>query len=293
MAKLFAERLATALQTDRSNCKTLRELISETQAELERQQAIQRSAEAESVDVTLNDCDRDEAAGVANRAGRLAKGYVEALEKLQANLAAKQDSDRRRRECEERAAAEAERDELAAEFRVEVPQLVERLTGLFAKLEANEARLRAAGAHGRDAEAEARDIPGNYFDRAGPIDRFTKMKIPAWGGAGRAWPPDPGAQQRARVAEQERQQRLRYERTKTPEARQAAARARARDEAKWTPCRVVHHLNALIGDIGHRRGRSSLDCDEEMVFEMNAQQIEAARAKGLTVEPVSARAEAE
>lgn len=292
MAKPFEERLATALKTDRSNSETLRELIAETQAELARQQEIQSQAEAESVDVTLNGSERDDAAEAAGRARRLATGYADAIGKLQAKLAAKQESERRRRELEEKAAAEAERDELAARFSVEVPDAIKQLTSLFLEIEANESRLQAAGSLGRDAEAQARDVPGNYFSSAGPIDRFTKMKIPAWSGPGRAWPLDPGVQERVRTAEQHRRQRLEYLEGKSPEAQLAAAEARASEEARWTPCRVFHHRNALIGGVEHRRGKASIDSRQPMfadtVLEMTAEQMQAARAKGLTVEPVTA-----
>lgn len=287
MAQPFEERLATALRTDRSNCETLRELIAETRNELEQQLGNRRKAEKEAVDVTLNESEREDAAAAAARAKRLAAGYEEAIDTLQAKLSTKEASDRRRRESEERAAAEAECLELATEFETKVLPLLDLLPDLFSRILANEARLRAAGSHRRDAEAEARNVPGNYR-AAGPIDRFTKMKIPNWGGQGRCWPRDPGGEQRVQIDEQARLAWLRYEQTKSPKALRAKEEAAAREEAKWTTLRVIHRDFAPISGVEHRYGQAYFDSHSEHQLQMSAEQIAAARARGLTVEPVSA-----
>lgn len=288
MGKPFAERLATGLKTHAQNCETLRDLIAETNAERDRQLNIERCAEADSVDATLNESDCEEAANRAARARRLAKGYADAITTLQAKLSAKLASDQRKAlECE-REAALAERNDIAGRFRQEVPAAVQTLAALFAEVEANSHRLKAAGVHERDAEAEARGVPGNYSHGSVLIDQFTKMKIPNWLGSGRAWPIDPTMAVRARLAEAERRQQLSYARSKSPEARAEAAakaaKAKADEALLWPSYSVSHTRNALIL-VEHRLGQSSLDAGDRVILQMNAEQVEKARALGIRVEP--------
>lgn len=283
MAKPFAERLATALKTDRSTCETLRELIAETEAEQGRQEALQAKAKAESVDVLLNASERDEAAATADRAERLAHGYADALEKLRAKLATKEDGERRKRASEEKAAALAQRGELAARFAKEVPALLGQLTVLFDAVEKNNAWMKAIGIHERSAEAEARDVPGNFIRNGMTIDQFTKIKIPNWSGGGRMWPPA----QKSAVAgydEGRRQQWDAYQRRNSPQARAEAAAAQAREEARWLDCRISHDRCALIGPVTHRRGATYVDANDMFEVQMTPEQVAAARAKGIRVE---------
>lgn len=289
MAKPFGERLATALRTNHTNCETLRELIAETEAEQGRQEALQAKTEAESVDVLLNASERDEAAATADRAKRLASGYADALEKLRAKLAAKEDGERRKREADEKVAALAQRDELAARFAREVPALLEQLTGLFDAVGKNDAWMKAIGVHERGAEAEARDVPGNFIRNGTTVDQFTKMKIPSWSGSGRMWPP---AQKSAFAGYDEgrRQAWDAYERRNSPEARAEAAAAQAREDAHYRDCRIFHNRCALIGPIAHRRGVTYVDTNDKFEVQMTSEQMEAARALGVRVEPVAVEA---
>lgn len=283
MAQPFETRLATALRTDRSTCQTLREVIAETEAELARQATVARRAGADSVDVTLNPTERDDAATNADRAKRLVTGYEEAIGTLGAKLAEKEASDRRRAQNEERDAALAERDEIAASFADQVPKALAVLTGLFREVEANGQRLQRAGLHVRDAEAEARDVAGNYYHGSAPIDRFTKMAIPSWSGAGRCWPLDPRTAELQRIQEQEHRTRVEHKRSMSAKGRAERAAAAAAEEAKWRSYRVTHKRPGFI-EIACRTGTAAILDRDRAVLELTEAQVADARAKGAKVE---------
>lgn len=219
MAKSLNERIASALSTDRVTVATLRETITLASAERDNQNGIAKRAGADSVDVTLGDRERDESARDAERAGRLAIGYSEAIEKLQVKLAAKLESEDRKSQEIERKAALAERDQLVERWR-EVPGVIAKLIDLFKATNANAERMRAAGVHDRDAEAEARDIPGNFSTSGvGQYEQYKRIKIPSWDSTQRCWPVeqarvvyDYGAEiRRSRVEREERQSKLKKE----------------------------------------------------------------------------------
>jgi len=279
MAQPFETRLATGLRSHAQNCETLRSLIVETEAERDRQLELQAASEKDAIDVLLNASERDEAAAAADRSRRLARGYDDAIANLQAKLEAKLTSERRESEQKERQAALDERDQIAAEFAAAVPKAVDMLTALFRRVEANAARLRALRIYERDAEAEARDLPGNYMLPSGPVDRFSGMKIPGWGATGRAWPLDPESAERARIAEQERQSLLLHKRANSPKAR---AERKAAEEAKWKRYAVTHKKIGFL-DIDCRTGTASILDTDRTILEMNDQQVAAARAKGAQV----------
>lgn len=282
MAKPFAERLATALKTNAQTVENLRDLIAETETERERQLKQQRLSEADAVDVLLNPGEQDAAAVQADRSRRMAQGYADALEKLREKLQIKLASETRKAAEAERAAALAEREEIAARFGEEVPKALAVLTGLFRDVQANAARMKEAGVHERDAEAEARDIAGNFTHGPTPVDSFVKMKIPAWSGPGRSWPLEPRVAELARIQEQERRERVEYQQTRSPAA------IRAAEEAKY-PSYVVSHSKKALALIEHRGGYSSLEPDVKRTLRLNERQVDEARAAGFTVEPVDAR----
>lgn len=284
MAQPFEARLATGLRSHAQNCETLRGLITETEAERQRQLALERQTAANAVDVLLNPGERDEAAVEADRARRLAQGYADAIEKLSAKLEAKLASERRQAEQAERDGAIAERDELAARFADELPKAFDAVIDLFRAVEANAARLKSLRIYERDAEAQARNVPGNYTNGSTPIDRFTSMKIPAWSGSGRAWPLDPAAAQREQIAEEERRARLAYEHTKSPEGLAAKERAAAAEDAKWRRYRVSHSKPGFV-EVDCRTGRAALLSVDRQVLQMTEEQVAAARSRGAQVEP--------
>ena len=79
---------------------------------------------------------------------------------------------------------------------------------LFSAIERNTHRMRALRIYERDAEAEARNVPGNYRDGAVTFDRFLEMKIPMLAGHDRIWPPpsgfDPGLHRKQYLADLKR-----------------------------------------------------------------------------------------
>ncbi|MBT2133953.1 hypothetical protein KK137_06365 [Croceibacterium sp. LX-88] len=191
MAKPLDERIASALSTDRVTITTLEELIPEAEAEHKRLVVAHARNSADSLDFALSEDDREDAARKSERANRNAIALAKALEQLRTKLATKRESDSRRAAEANRTAALAERDELADRFRDLVPQAVADLVQLFAAIAQNAERLKALGLHVRDAEAEARDVPGNWYMNSSPVDRFAEMKIPRLDGPGRIWPAAP------------------------------------------------------------------------------------------------------
>jgi hypothetical protein len=212
------ERIASARSNPDTTIATLEDLIPKAEAERDRLSDAHIRASADSVDFALSEEDRDEAARNAERYSRNALAIGKAIEELKAKLEAKRESNGRKAAEAERAAAMAERDEIAAEMREFVPEAMSRLTALLSRSNANADRLRAAGMHVRDAEAEARDVlllgPG--------VESFAKLKIPAWNGPGRQWPPV------ANMAVHLPDYGVELER-----AKQAKARAAAQEEARY------------------------------------------------------------
>lgn len=182
----FTERAARAIADESFRVAHFPPLIAEGQQVAEQLHATIEQAIADSIDFSLSEDDREEAATLADRSRRQFATVVSAIEALEAKYAERQASEKGARIEAERQAAIAERDELAERFRVIVPQAVAALTELFGLVEANAQRLAKAGVRAPDAEATARGLKG-YFN-GGPIDRFLMMKIPEWAGKGRAWP---------------------------------------------------------------------------------------------------------
>ncbi len=188
MAKPLHERIASARSTDRVTITNLEQLIDEARGEQGRLVEAHAQASAESVDFALSEADRDTAAENAARHSRNAAALASAIEDLEEKLTRKRESDTRKAAEVERAAALAERDEIAAQLRDFAPPAMERLCELLAAVAANAERMRRSGLHERDAEAEARDVPGNWSIGPSPVDRFARMRIPNWSGHGRCWP---------------------------------------------------------------------------------------------------------
>lgn len=191
MAKSLQERLASARETDRTTIEQLARLIEDTRAESERLTAAHERTSADSIDFALSEDDREEAAANAGRYARSLAALAGAADELEAKLEAKRNSDAQRAKAAEKVAALTERDEIAAMFAERVPAVTAELIELFKAVEANEARMRAAGVHEANAEWHARGIAGNgLVGGLSPAMPFTKLKIPEFRGAGRAWPID-------------------------------------------------------------------------------------------------------
>lgn len=202
MAKSLSERLASASASDRTNLTDLEKLIADTIAERDAQSAQHVKASAEAVNFRLSEQDREDAAKLAGSAGRNAAALDAAIAELESKLQTRREADKRASIESERNAALAERDALAERFRSEWPVIIERLTALLEAVERNEDRNKACGLNVANAEAHARDIPGNWYRNGCPISQFTKIKIPNWDGNGLIWPaPAPHFNMAASIAE--------------------------------------------------------------------------------------------
>lgn len=184
MAEPFEKRAATALNNPLFRLADFGPLIAEGNELAEQQQVVASEAAVESVDFALSETDRDAAAAKADRARRNATALASAVEALTAKHAERQASEKSSRVAAERAAAISERDALAERFAKVVPEAIAGLSSLFTDVQANAERLKRAGLREPNAEAKARGIKGGYG-----VDWYTQLKIPAWDGKGRAWPP--------------------------------------------------------------------------------------------------------
>ncbi len=210
MAKNLQERLASARDSDRTTIETLVKLIEDARAESERLTAAHERASAESIDFTLSEEDREEAAANAGRYARSLAALATAIEEIEAKLDAKRNSDAQRAKQAEKASALAERDEIAARFAARVPALAGELVDLLKAVQANAERMRSAGVHEANAEWHARGVPGNGMRGVQQFAPFLQMKIPDFYGAGRVWPAQEIEAQRlaSEVADQTRRDRL-------------------------------------------------------------------------------------
>lgn len=214
MAKTLAERLIAA-KSPRARINDNEALLADLKAERDRLTVARDQAAGESIDFALSDADRDEAATKAGRYERTAKGIETEIAGLAALIEERRDEEAAAKAEAERAAALAERDQLAEQFREAVPRLTGELIALFAAVKANRSRMQANRLNLPCAEAVARGVP-QFLEIAGQASRFLDMRIPAFEGAGRAWPPaappvdlsmlDVGAQmRRAREATERRE----------------------------------------------------------------------------------------
>ncbi len=193
MAKPLDARIATAINSDRVTATDLAAIIDEIGIERDRTLKMHEAASADSVNFALNESDRDEAALQADRASRTIRAFENALEQLRPKLAAKQEGDSAKARKKALDDAFAARDALAEKLRVEWPKLIDQITGLLSELVINDRLMASVGRSVDGAEAKARGVPGNFYmpGIGSPIERLSKIKIPAWDGKGLAWPPAP------------------------------------------------------------------------------------------------------
>jgi hypothetical protein len=230
MAQNLQQRLEAA-KSPRARIADNEALIADLKAEQERLEAARDQASAESVDFALSDADRDEAAAKAARLDRTIKSLGIEIAAVAALTEERRSDDARKAAEAEKRAALTERDEIAAQFAERVPLLTAELIDLFKAVEANEARMRAAGVHDANAEWHARGIAGNgLVGGISPAMPFTKLKIPEFRGAGRAWPVDHlsaiSAQMADNYGQQIRKARENAERAEREKAEAAAKFAR-------------------------------------------------------------------
>ncbi len=292
MAKPLNEVIASSLSSDRVTVETLENTIEQAKAATVEQQALQARAEADSIDWALNESDREEAAANADRAGRQARAYQAAVDKLTEKLAQKRESDSQKTAQAERDAALAERDGLVERWK-EVPDLLNKLKLLFAATGQNTDRLRRAGITEPDAESIARGV--TMLGRGGDPDSLAKMRIPAWDKAGRQWPIDHHSIAMAEMNQQITEQFREARKARSPEA----IAARKAEEAKqWHSVTLSQtpYTGRVIPFTYLPRGESKMRKvnvgNQPFETEMTMFAIREAEKAGITVEPVTEKASA-
>lgn len=188
MAKTLSERLASASASNRITITDLEQLIADAIAERDAQAGQHVKASADAVNYRLAEADRDEAAGLAERACRNAAALDGAIVELETKLRARRESDNRVSIEAERTAAVNERNAIAERIRKEWPLIAGAIVALFESIEASDARLAACGSKEPSAEAVARGCAANFYDGGMPIKRLTKMQVPEIGSHNLAWP---------------------------------------------------------------------------------------------------------
>lgn len=189
MARNLVERLAAAM-SPRARIADNEGLLTDLKAERARLEIARDQAAAESVDFTLSEDDREEAAAKAGRLDRTIKGLEVEIAKIAALIEERRSDDARKAAEAEKRAAITERDEIAARFADRIPALTAEMIEIFKAVQANAERMRTAGAHEANAEFKARGVSGNGMLGVTPVMEFTKMKIPEFASAARAWPVD-------------------------------------------------------------------------------------------------------
>lgn len=292
MAKDIFDKLASALKNGRSTTTVYRETLAECEATLPQQEALAKKLEAEACDPTLNQSERDEAHEGAQRAKRQADTLRSGIERLNTLIAEREESETAKAAENERKAALAERDELAELFKVEWLDPMDAKVAILERIIANVQRMDAAGIKGEpDAEAIARGVPAHFYDGNAPIDRFTKMKIPASSGPGRQWPVDRRAEEIRRnlaMAEDARIKRLAEQRKAEAEAARKAA-----EEAKFGTYSLSIWGSAVPFEFlpkGQARPKTIRIMREPYQAEMRHTDADRARALGCNVELIEAGA---
>jgi len=143
MGKPLNERIASALTNESIRSRHIETLIAEAEGERDRLTAAHASASAESVDFALGEDDREEAATKAGKYARSAEALSTALSGLRELLASRHASESAQAAESEKAAAVAERDEIAAEFAAFVPEALDRIIDLMGRVAKNEDQARA------------------------------------------------------------------------------------------------------------------------------------------------------
>lgn len=250
MAQNLMERLKAAM-SPRARVADTETLLADLKAEQARLGIARDQAAAESVDFTLSEDDREEAAAKAGRLDRTIKGLDAEIAKVATLLDERRSDEARRAKEAEKRAALTERDELAARFAERVPAMMTELTGLLAEVKANADRMKQSGVTEADAEIVARGIPANGYILMTPVARFTEVKIPEWAGLGRIWPREGTFEvlQAAAAAEAERDRnRIIAGREKDAREQREKAEAAAKFAAEHGTYRIEVEYSVEHGD---------------------------------------------
>lgn len=195
MAKPLNERIAAVLASggstgaNRVRLSDIEALIVEARAEIEALSTSAAKAMADSLDFTLHEDDRETAATLAERHRRSAQALNVAVDSMVEHLAERRNSESAKATEARKAEILAERDQLAQALREEWPKLERRMVELLAAIEASDAAMAAARINDLSAEAVARGLPGNFYDRGAPLRRLGSIKLPSFADGHRsAWP---------------------------------------------------------------------------------------------------------
>lgn len=295
MAKPLNERLSKALTSDAARVADIRAVIAEAEKERERLSGVMAQATADSLNLGLSDEDRDDAASDADRARRDVVALGTAIEALSQKLAAREAMEEEHAVKARRVSLLADRDRIADRMATEWPAIEAAIVELLGAVTANEADMRAAGIYEANAEAVARDLPGNFA--RGPIQfrQLTKMAVPSFrNGNELAWPaPAKSSSHWTEVAERTRRNQIAAQR-----------RAEQAEDAAWAlysvsagtvgsvtevvgrvskhgPEAIVTLFPAILGDSGGR-----FDNSPRQIW-LHANKVSWLRKLGVVVEAVS------
>lgn len=271
MAKPLAERIASAKSTVRIRIADLESLIEEAKAEQARLMATAEQQDAESIDFALSDEIREEASRLASHYQRTARGLANEIEILEQKLNEAVNSEKRRAADAERAAAIAERDDLAARLKSEWPALEYSIVELLTAIQSNEARLQSAAPGEPNAEAVARDLPANFYRNGVTLRRLKETKLPSFAEANHlAWP----------IAK-----RLDLAFAHNTDAKLAMRRERDAENARWSRYMVQAPADGKRTMIETRKGMAPMYLN---VIEavMTVEAVKDAEANGCKVTPL-------
>lgn len=294
MAKPLSERVTSALANAAMRSADLQALISEGKAERDRLSGVMQQANDDALNLGLADDDRDAAAARADRARRDILALGKAIEELEARLTARLAVEQKQATAARRTDLLRERDEIAERLRAEWPDLEARMVELLSAVADNAAKMKAAGVYDADAEAVARDLPGNFS--AGPIQyrQLTKIALPSFAnGQVLAWPvPARPAKHWTQEVAENRQKQIELQR------QQAAAAA-----ASWALYSVsagaIGRMTQVSGRAARRGPEAILTLYPENVsgagrwdtsprnIWLQPRDVEFLRDAGATVEPVT------
>ncbi|QCI92124.1 hypothetical protein [Novosphingobium sp. EMRT-2] len=189
MAKPLNERLTKALTNAAARSAELEALIGEATAERERLSGIMAQANDDALNLGLSDEDRDAAGARADRARRDILAMSKVVANLETILAARVASEQKQAVAGRRGELLAERDRIAAALRAEWPDIEARIVSLLSAVTSNASAMKAAGIYEADAEAVARDLPGNFTKGSLLFRQLSKIALPSFAnGHELAWP---------------------------------------------------------------------------------------------------------
>lgn len=282
MPKPIDERIAAALAPG-ARAATVAELVQEVAGLIETAKSDRAEAERKSTSFDTPEAEAEAAADSVVKIDRRITRLTAAQAQLEARHTELMASERRKRLVAEHAEIKARRDALVADLQARWPQIECEIVQLLHRIEASDAEIAAFQQGGvpaglewlGSAEALARDVPGVWaWPAGGPIQRLTKIKLPAFDGKGTAWPDmRPEIERATALQEQQRQQLLQAKRHK-----EAAA-------ARFKMYEISPPAHSRDRRVDSALGR--VEIVRSGWIRMDDAQVEAARARGFTVKPLA------